>query len=299
MKTETRFFYQQSIQRVITHLVDTLDASADLAYLARLAGLSPFHFHRVFRGMVGETPLELHRRLRLERAVWTLRHTDTGVTAIAFEAGYETHEAFTRAFRAAFGEAPTDYRRNRYARPLLAASCGVHFDPGGGAHPFIPCDTGGHTMQVELRQLPAIRLATIAHTGPYNQIGAAFARLSEIAGRAGLFAHPGAMMIAAYHDDPEATPPAELRSEAAISVPDGVPLPPELGEMRLDAGTYACTKHVGPFSGLGDAWSRFMGEALPALQVKIADGPAYEIYKSDMRTTPPEALRTELLVRMA
>jgi AraC family transcriptional regulator len=299
MKTGTRSFYQQSIQRVITHLVDTLDASADLTYLARLAGLSPFHFHRVFRGMVGETPLELHRRLRLERAAWMLRNSKSGVTAIAFAAGYETHEAFTRAFRAAFGEAPSDYRRNRYARPLLAAPCGVHFKTSGTAHPFTPCDTGGHTMQVELRQFPALRLATVPHIGPYNQIGAAFAKLSDLAARAGLFAHPGAMMIAAYHDDPEATAPADLRSEAAISVPDHVALPPDLGEMRLEAGSYACTTHVGPYAGLGDAWSRFMGEALPSQQIAIADGPAYEIYQSDMRTTPPEALRTDLMVRTA
>jgi AraC family transcriptional regulator len=299
MKSETRFFYQQSLQRVISHLTGNLDASADLSYLARLAGLSPFHFHRVFRGMVGETPLELHRRLRLERAACSLRDSDAGVIAIAFAAGYETHEAFTRAFRAAFGEAPSEYRRNPFARPLLAASCGVHFDPGGTTRPFIPCDTGGHTMHVELRFFPALRLATVAHRGPYNQIGAAFSQLGDIAGRAGLFAYPGAMMIAAYHDDPEATPPAELRSEAAITVPDDVPLPSELGEMRLDAGTYACTTHIGPYAALGDAWTRFLGEALPAQHVIVADGPAYEIYKSDMRTTSPDALETELLVRTA
>jgi AraC family transcriptional regulator len=82
-------------------------------------------------------------------------------------------------------------------------------------------------------------------------------------------------------------------------VPDSVPLPSELGEAHLTEGSYACTTYVGPYSGLGDAWSRFMGEALPAQQLHVADGPAYEIYKSDMRTTPPEALETELLVRLA
>jgi AraC family transcriptional regulator len=62
------------------------------------AALSASHFQRVFRGLVGETPLELHRRLRLERAAERLSRTRAGVTAIAFDAGYDTLEAFPRAF---------------------------------------------------------------------------------------------------------------------------------------------------------------------------------------------------------
>jgi AraC family transcriptional regulator len=60
--------------------------------------------------MVGETPVELLRRLRLERAAWQLGHTDRAVTEIAFDAGYETHEAFTRAFRANYNASPSGFR---------------------------------------------------------------------------------------------------------------------------------------------------------------------------------------------
>lgn len=296
MRPDTRAFYHQAVGRVVAHLVTHLDESADLAALARIACLSPFHFHRVFSGMVGETPLELLRRLRLERAAGTLLRSDTPVTAVAFAAGYETHEAFTRAFRAAFGEAPSTFRRNTTARAPLAAPSGVHYGDGVHDAHFIPRDTGGQSMQIEIEQLPALRLATITHVGPYNQIGKAFEQLGAIAGRAGLFAHPGAMMIATYDDDPEATPVEELRSRAGISIPDGVPMPAGLEEQRLPAGAYARYTHIGPFEMLGDVWSRFMGEALPASGHEFADGPALEIYRSDMRTTPKEQLRTDLLV---
>ena len=151
-------------------------------------------------------------------------------------------------------------------------------------------------MHVAIEQLPPLRLATVAHIGPYNQIGAAFERLGAIAGRAGLFAHPGALMVAAYQDDPDATPVEELHSDAGISVPDGVPLPDDVNELRIAGGPYARYEYTGPFTGLGDAWSRFMGEALPASGHIVADGPALEIYRSDMRTTPPELFRTDLLV---
>jgi AraC family transcriptional regulator len=296
MKPDTRAFYQHAVQRVVTHLVTHLDESADLAALARLACLSPYHFHRVFRGMVGETPLELLRRLRLERAAHTLLTTEQPVTSIAFAAGYETHEAFTRAFRVAFGEAPSLFRRNTMARALLASPSGLHFAPDGIADAFIPRDTGAASMQIEFEQLPALRLAAITHVGPYNQIGQAFEQLSAIAGRAGLFAHPGAMMLATYDDDPDGKPAEELRSRAAITIAEDAPLPDGTEEQRIAAGTYARHTHIGPYDQLGDVWSRFMGEALPASGRVLADGPAIEIYRSDMRTTPPDQWRTDLLV---
>ena len=151
-------------------------------------------------------------------------------------------------------------------------------------------------MHVDIEHLPDLRLATITHVGPYNQIGKAFEKLGAIAGQHGLYANPGTLMIGAYHDDPDASAPDDLRSAAGISIPADAPLPPGLSEMRIDGGNYARYTHIGPFDLLGDAWQRFMGEALPASGHIVADGPALEIYRSDMRTTPKEQLRTDLLV---
>src|SRR5262245_24682164 len=136
VKTETKSFYRVAVQRAVDRIARELDEALDLEALGRLAALSPLHFHRVFRGMVGETPLELHRRLRLERAASRLVNEDHSVTTIAFEAGYETHEAFTRAFRGAYGAPPSAFRQSaldaRACRPRqieLAATSGIHFRP--------------------------------------------------------------------------------------------------------------------------------------------------------------------------
>jgi AraC family transcriptional regulator len=64
VKPETRSFYEFAVERAVLQVVASLDEALDLSALARGAALSPFHFHRVFRGMVGETPLEMHRRSR-------------------------------------------------------------------------------------------------------------------------------------------------------------------------------------------------------------------------------------------
>src|SRR5688500_2001034 len=146
MKPETRSFYELAVQRAVERVVADLDGALDLQALARAAALSQFHFHRVFRGMLGETPLELHRRLRMERAAFSLLKEDVSVTQVAFAAGYETHESFTRAFRAHYDLSPTEFRKGKQLstasceRPYqveLAARSGIHFQPGERDRPVI------------------------------------------------------------------------------------------------------------------------------------------------------------------
>ncbi len=151
-------------------------------------------------------------------------------------------------------------------------------------------------MHVEIEQLPTLRLGVVPHFGAYNQIASAFERLGAIAGPAGLFALPSVLLIAAYHDDPDATPIEELRSEACVTIPDGVAMPAGLEERHITAGPYARYIHIGPYEVLGDVWSRFMGEGLPSSGFEVIEGPSLEIYRNDFRTIPPEQLHTDLLV---
>ena len=299
MKPATHSYYTDAVRRVIEHVVSHLGEALALETLAEQACLSPFHFHRVFRGMVGETPLELVRRLRLERAAWQLLHSDASVTALAFEAGYETHEAFTRAFRASYADSPSGFRRRSKMRIELAAPNGVHFRDDGRPQQFIPRDSGGRTMQVEIRKYPALRVGTVRHIGPYIQVNETFAPLGELAAPARLFERPGAQMVALFYDDPDTTPAEQLRSDAAVVVALDVELPRGLTEQRIAAGDYASTTHVGPYEQLGDTWARFMGEWLPASGRRIGEGVSYEVYHNTPMDTPKEQLRTEIRIPLA
>ena len=298
MKPDTRSFYARAVQAAIEHIALHLDDALELEALARVACLSPFHFHRVFRGMVGETPLELTRRLRLERAAWRLKDSHRAITEIAFDAGYETHESFTRAFRACYSTSPSGFRSRTYPRIEIAAACGIHFTTDGIIPPFIPRDSGGVTMDVDIKDMPELRVGTVRHVGPYNQIPKAFERLGAIAGPAGLLRH-AVSMIAIYHDDPETAPQEQLRSDAGLAVPEGVALPDGLVEQHIAGGRYAHTVYVGPYEKLGDVWARFFGEWLPASGNRIGDGVSYEIYLNTPAQVPKEQLRTELYVPLA
>jgi len=201
MKPETRNFYEQAVRRAAELIVSNLDAALDLDVLATAASLSPFHFHRVFRGMVGETPLELHRRLRMERAAWSVLNDGSSITTIAFDAGYETHEAFTRAFAAQYGCPPSDFRKRRdgvdpeCARSPqieLAARSGIHFSRS--PQPItVNFSSGEQTMNVEITTRPELRVAAVRHVGPYNQISEAFGRLGDVAGKGAPAALYGAL----------------------------------------------------------------------------------------------------------
>jgi AraC family transcriptional regulator len=153
-------------------------------------------------------------------------------------------------------------------------------------------------MKVEIEDNPGLRVAALTHVGPYNMIGETCGRLGGIVGPAGLLAHACALMVAIYQDDPEATPASELRSEAGIVVPEGVTLPAALHEVRLPAGRYARTTHVGPYDKLGDAWARLMGSWLPDSGERVAHGICYEAYRK-MDHANPAGLETDLYVALA
>lgn len=302
MKPETTSFYEMAVLRAVEQIVANLDQALDLAALARGAALSAFHFHRVFRGLVGETPLELHRRLRLERAAQKLRDGDESVTTIAFGAGYETHESFTRAFRTHYVCSPSEFRQSRKpeacVRPFqieLAARSGIHFSARGIEVSRLQATEGVETMDVQIEELGAMRVATVPHVGPYNRIAEAFARLGEVVHENDLLRHASAM-LAIYHDDPDTMPSAELRSEAALVVSSDAKLPSELGERTLAGGRYATTTHVGPYEALGDVWARFMGEWLPRSGERVKDAVSFEIYRNTPGQVKKEELRTELYV---
>jgi AraC family transcriptional regulator len=112
------------------------DPDASAGDLAARAHLSRFHFDRLVTAAGGEPPGALRRRLLLERAAYRLlRHPARTVLEVAVEAGYGSHEAFTRAFVRAYGVSPTALRADpplTFRSLELTGASGVHFQPPGG-----------------------------------------------------------------------------------------------------------------------------------------------------------------------
>ncbi len=289
MKPATRAEYQERIVRVLLHIQTNLDQPLKLQELARIACFSPHHFHRIFRGMVGEPVHEHVRRLRLERAAGRLKLLDEAVTAVALEAGYESHEAFTRAFHAMFETSPSEFRAGRRAAP--DSPSGVHYNDASGYH----TPDYGKLPPVEVVTLPPQRILFVRHVGPYDAVGATWSRLGAWAGRRGLIG-PATRFLGISWDDPDITPGEKLRYDAAITLSRPVEPEGEFGVTELAGGDYATIRHTGPYETLSRAYQMLLGGWLPQSGRELRDAPCFEVYLNSPQVAKPEELVTVIHV---
>jgi AraC family transcriptional regulator len=293
MRPQTEQSYKERILRVLVHIQNHLDEAISLEELARVAHFSPHHFHRIFHGMVGESVKEHVRRLRLERAAHQLKFHDQAITHIAFQAGYETHEAFTRAFGAMFGASPTQFRGMHRTPPLRAAPSGVPYVPDGRLDAFEPLQPGGTPVDVHIEKVPVMRVAFMRHVGPYSEVEKAWEKMLSWAGQRGLLG-PRTTYVGIGHDDPQVTPPDRLRYDACIVVADNFQPEADVGVEQVGGGEYAVTTHRGPYEKLWETYAQLCGQWLPASGRELQPGPGFEIYRTFAENTPPENLLTDI-----
>jgi len=103
--------YVDCIENVIRYIREHISEPLDREKLAAVAGFSVPHFHRVFTAQVGESAISYVRRLRMERAGRKLRMGAVDITEVARAAGYDTHAAFSKAFKQQFSLSPSEFRQ--------------------------------------------------------------------------------------------------------------------------------------------------------------------------------------------
>ncbi len=291
MRPVTLQDYKQRMLRVLVHIQEHLDDPLPLDVLAGVACFSPYHFHRVFTGMVGESVKEHVRRLRLERAASDLKLRSAPVTQIGLDAGYDSHEAFTRSFTAAFGMAPSRFRAARTRRPDVAPS-GVHYRKGEAPRHFRTVHCGG-SMNVQIERLPPMRVAFVRHEGPYDEVSSAWDRLLPALGKEGLIGGDS-WFIGICHDDPEITPTDRMRYDACVTVDEEFVPFGDIGVQTVPGGDYARTTHQGPYDTLGRTYSALLGDWLPRSGRELRHSPCLEVYLNDPHGTEPEEILVDV-----
>ncbi len=295
MKVDTIKSHQERVLRILVEIESNLSGELSLRALARQGNLSPYHFHRVFRALVGEPVKEYVRRLRLERAAHDLAFSSKPIVQIALDAGYETHESFTRAFRAALGSAPSEYR-SAQIRPAASSPAMKN----GAAPDYEPCTSRLLSSQAEPRQarierLPRLRVAFIRHIGPYDEVPLVFNRLSDWV-RERQQEQTDLMLIGLPHDNPYLTPPDKLRFDCCVMIEPGIKPAGETGVREIGGDLYATTTHYGSFHRLAETYGWLGRQFIPSAGLTMRKSPAIEIYLTNPETTPPNQLLTDILL---
>ncbi|TXL75995.1 AraC family transcriptional regulator [Vineibacter terrae] len=283
-RTLTRQSYADRIARVAQHIAEHLDEPLVLERLAAVACFSPFHFHRIYSAMTGETVSDTVRRGRLQRAATQLISSDQPIATIAQAAGYGSTAAFARAFAAAHGLPPGAFRKGRRPSAVVGTAS----------------TTGGCVMNhaISIETLPARRLLALRHVGSYDGLDVAFTRLSAWASTRGLLG-PQSQAFAIYLNDCFAVPADSLLTDVALSMPPGTEGEGDFRLIDLPGGRHAVLHHQGPYAELGAAWRWLYGDWLPRSGEEIADQPAFDAYLNDPRTLPPAQWRTDLCLPLA
>lgn len=309
--------YTARINRVLDYIEAHLTEDLSLEQLARVACFSPYHFHRLFRALVGE-PLGAHvQRLRVERAARLLQaEPSTPITNVALECGYGSSAAFSRAFRDAFGMSPSEWRSAAESKIGI-----MKRNPGealgkpwkeltvewidAAALPTTQTwrmvmttektsEKGGKVetkleAKVEVRELPEKCVAYLRHIGPYAGDGELFGRLygqlMRWAGPRGLH-NPSAQMLTIYYDDPNVTDSSKLRMDVCVTVPPETEVSGDVGRMTLTAGRYAVARFEIASDEYGAAWDAVMGGWFPESGYVPDNGPCFEICANDPAQHP-------------
>ncbi|WP_448203627.1 AraC family transcriptional regulator [Azospirillum sp. sgz302134] len=276
-KPDTLLDYGRRIERVVDHIATHLDLPLDLERLAGIACFSPYHFHRIYRAMTGETAADTLRRLRLHRAAGHLVQGTDEIARIARRAGYGSVEAFTRAFGQTYGVSPAAYRRHGRLVPP----------------PNHPTDTEAPMYDVTIQDLPPLRVVAMDHCGPYIAIGTTFEKLYAWAAARGLLG-PETRAFAVYYDDPESVPADKLRSKAALDLGREAPEDAAVHPLDIAGGRHAVLVHKGPYAELERAYRWLYRDWLPTSGQTPAHRPAVEQYLNNSRNLPPEEWLTEI-----
>ena len=274
--------YQHRLDVVTDYIYTHLDDDLSLETLAHVSGFSRYHWHRIYRAVRGETTAQTVRRLRLERAAAMLTETSWPVERIAWKAGFSGTEVFSRAFLRSYRTTPGRFRIG--GRPTSIDSSVTSC--GSGSTSSVR-EAPGWAVRVETRR--GYRLAVSEHRGSYMDIGRAFSRVRDRV-------DSGSLMVAIYEDDPDAVPPADLRSAAGTVVDPGMKIPHDLAERMVPAGRYAIMRYIGPYSSMHAAYLWLYGQWLPSSGEEPRDHPIIEEYLTDPAITPPVDAVTDILL---
>jgi len=262
--------YHARMQRVLDHIETHLDDNLTVEALSSIAAFSAYHFHRQFAELFGISVHRYIQLLRLKRASWRLAFRPAEpVLHVALDTGYESGEAFARAFRARLGHSPSEFRNDPQWREFHAAYRAVH---EARSTRMTQTFTGASVRIVSFPETP---VAIMRHHGDPMLLGDTIRNFIAWRRAAGLPPRVSATFNI-MHNDPETTAPAEYRLDLCAATNHPV-LANEHGVVagHIPAGRCATVRVTGPSENLRAAAMFLYVDWLPRSGEELRDFPMF------------------------
>ena len=261
---EKELYYQAKINQALAFINKNLANKLPILEVAKAANFSPFHFQRIYKAIQGETPYETILRLRLEKAIFLLKHHPRKkVSSIAHECGFEAAENFSRQFKTRYTISPTAFRKDKALH-----NSRIYQEQGHETAYLRMKETVVTPMpdfEVQIETLPAIPIAFIrAIFGTDGSLLVQkYLTLMDWATTVGLPTQGALTRFGMSIDNPEVTPAKMYRYDFGIHRTKTVH-PTGLIELgTIPAGQYATLHCIGKLDRVAQAWTYLYQHWLP------------------------------------
>ncbi|MEJ2436531.1 MAG: AraC family transcriptional regulator [Sulfurovaceae bacterium] len=272
MKKTTKNDYLQSIYKVIYYIEQNYNDDLTLEELSKVAGFSKYHFHRIFKSIVGENLSDYIRRIRLSNTILKFK-TNLNITEIAQTSGYETNASFSKAFKKHFGITPKEFSKNAKKK------------------------RGNKMLEPKIVEIEPIEVLYVRKTGDYRTSAEQawnaivdFAYNNDLSGKV-------KTRYGIAHDNPSVINSDEIRYDACLEVNDKFIEPQgEVQAKQISGGKYAVFLHNGSYELLGETYKN-IGDWIVESGVELRDEPQIHKYLDlDPREVEPKNLKTEIYI---
>ena len=282
-ETRTSPAHAGRFQRVCLYIERHLDEPLSLETLSAIAHSSPYHFHRQFTACSGVPLYRYIQWLRLRRACWRLAfRPQDKIIDIALDAGFQNPESFSRAFRAAFAQSPSQFRQ----QPDWLEW-----------HRRVPKHTlqEQHPMDVKIIQLPTTQIARLRHRGNPDLVNETAAKFIAWRKVSGLSPVASCATWGISWDDPAATPADDFRFDIGGTVSQPVP-ENSFGVVNgeIPGGRCAVVRHHGSLDTLAQSIWFLYRDWLPASGEALRDFPVFFRYLNFVHEVGEHELQTDV-----
>lgn len=281
----TQADYASRFDAVLAHIEANLDGDLSVERLSQVAHFSPFHFHRQFSAYMGIPVARYVQLMRLRKAAHRLAsRTSCTVLDVALDSGFDSPEAFSRAFRRAFGVAPATFRRQPNWQYWNAVFLVPHF-------------LRSIIMQVQITTFTETRVAALQHCGPASLVNASVNKFIQWRKQSGQSPVATSRTFGIPHSNPDTTPPQDFRFDICGEIRESL-TPNDAGvrEAIIPGGRYAVVRHVGPTDYIGETLYPVYRDWLPASGEELRDQPLFFQYLSVYPQTPEDQWQTDIFI---